>query len=136
MTSYPSPGGSQEPPSFSDIDVAKALKGIEAATARDGRPMSEVHTLGPPMQDEYVTVSRRIWHETSARCLDNEIRAARLAHELAVEKKLHDQSDRHLRAAERAILWHERRNKGLVRALWSAAVCCAVAVMLAIWSAM
>ena len=135
MTSNPSPGGSQEPPSFSQVEVDDFCRRLEPTLEPHEIGPAEVHTLGAPMQDEYVTVSRRIWHETSARCLDNEIRAARLAHELAVEKKLHDQSDRNLRAAERAILWHERRNRGLTRALWSAAVCCAVAVMLlmAIW---
>ncbi len=99
---------------------------------------AEVHTLGPPMQDEYVTVGRRIWHETSARCLDNEIRAARLAHELGVEQTMRAEIERHLRAAERAILWQERRNRGLRRALWASQVCCAVAVMalFAIWRAM
>ena len=112
MTSYPTPGGSQEPPSFSQVDADAFCRRLE--------PTLEPHEIAPAEvfgADEYVTVSRRIWHETKARCLDNEIRAARLQQDYAAL---------------------ERRNRGLMRALWAATVCCAVAVMalFTMWRAM
>lgn len=126
-------------------EVADALASIELAS-REGKPImeatlapAEVHTLGAPMQqDEYVTVSRKVWHETSARCLDNEIRAARLQQQvddllLQVECRdvMSDYKDQDYAALE-------RRNRGLMRALWAATVCCAVAVMalFTMWRAM
>lgn len=142
MTFDPSPGGSQEPPSFSQTAVDRALAEIEVATAREaGKPIieatigpAEVHTLGAPMQDEYVTVSRRIWHETCARCLDNELRAARLRQQvddLQLEVDARDVIGS-VKDDEHEAL--ERRNRGLTRALWASQACCALAVIvLLVW---
>lgn len=67
-------------------EVAAALVAVEIDTRfadRNGAPLIE-ETIGPaevfsaPDQPEYVTVLRKIWVETCTRCLDNELRAARL----------------------------------------------------------
>lgn len=67
-------------------EVAAALVAVEIDTRfadRSGAPLIE-ETLGPvevfsaPDQPEYTTVSRKIWVDTCTRCLDNELRAARL----------------------------------------------------------
>lgn len=138
MTFDPLPGGSQEPPSFSDIDVRSALAHV-ALASRDGKPTlgpAEVHTLGEPMQEEYVSVRRSIWHETSARCLDNEIRAARLQQQvddLQLEVNARDVVGS-VKDEEHEAL--ERRNTSLTRALWAAASMLAVVVLVVMWRAM
>lgn len=94
---------------------------------------AEVHTLGAPMQDEYCTVSRRIWHETCARCLDNELRAARLQQQV---------DDLQVQLEARVVVRYrkdeeyaglERRNRSLTRALWAAASMLAVVLAVVVW---
>lgn len=137
MTTNPSPGGSQEPPSFSQVEVDDFCRRLEPTLEPHEIGPAEVHTLGAPMQDEYVTVSRRIWHETSARCLDNELRAARLQQQV---------DDLQVQLEARVVVRYrkdeeyaglERRNRSLTRALWAAAsMLVVVMLVVVVWRVM
>jgi len=70
-------------PDPTPADTWKVCAALEYDMRFDGKPRIEA-TLGPaevhcaPGQPEYATVSRKIWVDTCTRCLDNELRAARL----------------------------------------------------------
>ena len=92
--SYPSPGGSQEPPSFSESDVRDALASIARA---EGKPLIE-ETIGPaeahlPTLEE----AEDAYDSACERAMKAELRAGRLARdfeearrELDNEKMLRD----------------------------------------------